>query len=86
MDDELSGIIAKGVNGMIDEASREPINPKDTTDRRTTVELEPLFLANLADDIGETTNRAAQHPEIVARLQQLRDAHAASITQSNLGR
>ena len=32
-----------------------------------------LFLANLADDVGEQINQAPSHPEIVARLQKLHD-------------
>jgi hypothetical protein len=36
-------------------------------------------LANLSEDIGETTNQAAEHPEIVAQLQAIRDRQAASI-------
>lgn len=34
---------------------------------------EPLFLANLANDIGERTNLAAKHPEIVARLRRIHE-------------
>ncbi|MHC4996871.1 MAG: sulfatase-like hydrolase/transferase, partial [Planctomycetota bacterium] len=36
-------------------------------------------LYNLNDDIGETTNVAAQHPEVVARLQKLADKMIADI-------
>ncbi len=35
----------------------------------------PLFLADLARDPGERTNLAGSHPEIVARLKALHDAH-----------
>jgi arylsulfatase A len=38
----------------------------------------PLFLANLADDPGERTNLAEQHPEIVARLRQLHETYLDS--------
>jgi arylsulfatase A-like enzyme len=38
-----------------------------------------LFLANLAEDIGETTNRAAENPDVVERLQKLRQSFANSI-------
>lgn len=36
-------------------------------------------LYNVAEDIGETTNVAAEHPEIVARLQAAYDEHVADI-------
>ncbi|MBE7501390.1 MAG: sulfatase-like hydrolase/transferase [Verrucomicrobiales bacterium] len=35
----------------------------------------PLFLAHLGEDVGETTNRADQHPDIVARLRRLHEQH-----------
>lgn len=44
----------------------------------------PLFLANLADDVGEQKNRAAEHPDLVARLKKLHDDWAgkqAAITR-----
>ncbi len=37
----------------------------------------PIFLANLKDDIGERTNVADRHPDIVARLRALHDGHLA---------
>ncbi len=33
------------------------------------------FLVNLADDLGERTNLAEQHPEIVSRLRRLHEGH-----------
>jgi arylsulfatase A len=35
----------------------------------------PLFLANLKEDPGETTNRAEEHPDIVSRLRRLHETH-----------
>jgi hypothetical protein len=34
-----------------------------------------LFLANLRDDPGETTDLAGKHPDIVARLRRLHEQH-----------
>ncbi|MFH5805117.1 sulfatase [Alienimonas sp. DA493] len=53
-------------------------NPVDTTapqgERENGGRLGvPLFLANLAEDPGETTNRVADRPEIAARLQAEQD-------------
>lgn len=49
---------------------------------KTAAEKDPFpRLYNLATDIGETTNVAAQNPEIVAKLQALADA-----TDSDLGK
>jgi arylsulfatase A len=51
------------------------VNTRDTgandLDRGTV----PLFLANLKDDIGERTNLAAKHPDVVARLRQLHETY-----------
>ena len=46
---------------------------RDTTDGHSKAILEN-FLVNLADDPGETTNRAAAHPEIVARLRKIHES------------
>jgi hypothetical protein len=36
-----------------------------------------FFLSNLAEDVGETRNRAEERPDVVARLRNLHDAWAA---------
>lgn len=41
-----------------------------------------LFLANLAEDIGESKNLAEANPEIVKRLLALRERHEASMAES----
>jgi arylsulfatase A-like enzyme len=46
---------------------------RDTTDGHSKEILEN-FLVNLADDPGETTNRAAAHPDIVARLRKIHES------------
>ena len=39
----------------------------------------PIELYNLKQDLGETTNLAADHPDVVSKLEQLmRDAHTES--------
>jgi len=38
-----------------------------------------LFLADLSKDIGETTNLATDHPDVVKRLQAIAEEHAAEI-------
>ncbi|HEX6986878.1 MAG TPA: arylsulfatase, partial [Planctomycetaceae bacterium] len=45
-----------------------------------------LALFNLAEDVGETRNVAAEHPEIVARLTKLADAMRADLGDSLTGR
>jgi arylsulfatase A len=42
----------------------------------------PVQLYDTVDDIGETTNLAANHPDIVKRLQAAYDAHVADIQSS----
>ncbi len=41
-----------------------------------------LFLANLAEDIGETKNVASEHPDVVKRLLELKDDYAGSIQET----
>ena len=48
-------------------------NNRDTTFGDRKVPVEPLFLVNLADDIGETTNLAEKYPEKTAHLKKLHD-------------
>jgi arylsulfatase A-like enzyme len=50
-------------------------NARDTSRTGTPAERIPLFLANLRDDPGETTNVAEQHPDLVARLRRLHEQH-----------
>jgi len=42
----------------------------------------PVQLYDLSTDIAETTNVADQHPEVVARLQKLVDAHREDLTKN----
>jgi arylsulfatase A-like enzyme len=49
-------------------------NPKDTSNKGPLTKDDALYLVNLADDIGETTNVAARHPDVVERLSKLHDA------------
>ncbi len=44
------------------------VNVRDTTDGQNVKTIEGPFLANIAEDVGETTNVAADHPDIVERL------------------
>ncbi len=53
-------------------------NVQSTPDPDLTADDQQLFLANLADDPGEKTNRAAQRPEIVGRLRQLHEDWVAA--------
>ena len=48
-------------------------NPLDTSNKAPLTAADRLFLANLADDIGEIHNRAGEHPEIVERLKKSHD-------------
>jgi arylsulfatase A-like enzyme len=50
-------------------------NARDTSRSANSPERFPLFLANLKDDPGETTNLADQHPDIVDRLRRLHEQH-----------
>lgn len=54
-------------------------NARDTTDRRAVGKIDPVYLVNLADDIGETKNVADQNPEIVKTLTEIADQHVDSI-------
>ena len=54
-------------------------NPQDRSNTAPLTEEDRLFLVNLADDIGERTNVAAQHPNVVAELQQLRQSYLDDI-------
>jgi len=52
-------------------------NPRDTGSQAPPDKLDKLFLANLAEDVGETANLAADHPDVVQRLKALHDQWAA---------
>jgi arylsulfatase A len=53
-------------------------NPKDTSQKGPLTDADKLFLANLADDVGEMHNQAAAQPAIVARLKRLHDEWRAT--------
>ncbi|HVX15145.1 MAG TPA: sulfatase-like hydrolase/transferase [Pirellulales bacterium] len=48
---------------------------RDTTRGDNQAQRVSLFLANVADDPGETTNLADKHADVVGRLQRLHDEH-----------
>jgi hypothetical protein len=54
-------------------------NPKDTSNAATLTDSDQLFLCQLGDDPGETRNVASNHPEIVKRLQALRETYETDI-------
>ena len=64
----LAVLAISGISSAAMLNNPEPFNYPDGT-----------VLFNLKDDIGETTNVAAQHPKIVANLQAAYDAHVAEI-------
>ena len=55
-------------------------NPKDSSDKAPITNDDKLFLVNLAEDIGEMTNVAADHPDVVKRLQGLHNEWIASLS------
>ncbi|MBN2310543.1 MAG: sulfatase-like hydrolase/transferase [Candidatus Hydrogenedentes bacterium] len=54
-------------------------NPRDTSGKAEITESDKLFLSNLAEDIGEMTNLAGDHPEVVERLRRLHEEWIASM-------
>ncbi len=58
-------------------------NATDKTDRQHEPRVDKLFLANLKTDIGEQTNVAKEHPQVVAELHKLMQAHYRSIEDGN---
>lgn len=57
-------------------------NARDTSDGKTPPEKLPLFLSNLADDVSETQDHAADHPDVVQHLQKLHEQWAAEAEAS----
>ncbi len=57
-------------------------NVQDTTDLRASQSVDKLFLANLKQDLGEQTNVAAEHPEIVQALQRLKQQYVQSLSRN----
>ncbi len=56
-------------------------NPRDTSKKAPLGKDDKLFLVNLADDIGEMTNVAKQHPEVVQRLEKIHQTYEAELPQ-----
>lgn len=50
-------------------------NTRDTSQIDKSSQPIAMFLANIKDDPGETTNLADQHPDLVTRLRKLHDEH-----------
>jgi len=57
-------------------------NAWDTTHNANGKERIKLFLSDLAQDIGEKHNFAADHPDIVERLSDLHDQWVRKVTES----
>ena len=69
----------RGVGGKAQWAVREGDwkllgHPNDTSGKAPLTKDDVRFLVNLNDDLGETTNLAAIHPDVVARMEALHDA------------
>jgi len=57
-------------------------NPRDRIDPDSLQGKDKeLFLVNLAEDVGETTNRAESNPEVVTRLLELREQYVAGLKE-----
>ena len=61
-------------------------NPRDNTKKAPLGQNDRLFLCDLAEDIGEMKNVAADHPDIVARMLKIREQNAADIDRENANR
>jgi arylsulfatase A-like enzyme len=56
-------------------------NPKDTSDQAPLGQSDQRYLVNLADDIGEMNNVAADHPDKVREMETLHEAWFKDVTQ-----
>jgi arylsulfatase A-like enzyme len=54
-------------------------NPLDPTDEDSISEDDALFLVNLDEDIGEKSNLVREQPEILSRLQEIRDSYLEEV-------
>ena len=54
-------------------------NPRDNSNKAAITAADKLFLCNLAEDVSEMKNVAADNPEVVGRLRKVRDEHVAEI-------
>jgi arylsulfatase A-like enzyme len=54
-------------------------NPRDTSGKAPLTKEDKRFLANLAEDVTEMENLAGEHPDVVERLQGLRDQFVEDI-------
>ena len=57
-------------------------NPTDRSEGVGKVNLPQRFLINLANDVGEKTNVASKHPEVVAELEAIMKGHVTSIDEA----
>jgi arylsulfatase A-like enzyme len=58
-------------------------NAKDTSKTSTAPLMKELFLSNVAKDVGEQKNFAADEPEIVARLKKAHEDWVAEIAREH---
>jgi arylsulfatase A-like enzyme len=56
-------------------------NPRDTSNKGPLGKDDKLFLVNLAEDVSEMKNIAADHPDVVERLKTLHDAWTKEVAQ-----
>lgn len=56
-------------------------NPRDSSKRNSELKT-PLFLSNMAQDVGESKNLAEQHPEVVERLLKLHEQYVADVQEN----
>ncbi|MGC6444144.1 MAG: sulfatase-like hydrolase/transferase [Rubripirellula sp.] len=56
-------------------------NPADRSEGAGQIQLPSRFLVNLAEDISESKNLAAEHPEIVQELETIMQQHVVSIDE-----
>jgi len=61
-------------------------NARDRGIPKNAPPIDKLFLANLDLNKGEAKNLKSQYPEVVAKLQAIRDKHVADIVQDNQSR